>query len=479
MKYKEYYIKIDRTIRRNTGYYDTPSYIADFIVKEMLALNPNGKYVLEPAVGRECLVIPFMTSGISADGYDIKRYKEVYHCNFCCQNFLQSYIDNPQSLLKRNYDYIILNPPALTHKFLSPEYRQLLRNHFPHCFLNLFACFLSAVLDIAQDNCVIGAIVPDSILFSKSYQIIREKILKECSVTHLILCPEATFRKEGANFSACILIMRKGHRQQERIHVIDRLPSIDNFKSALLNREFNFKSLYDITIKINDRTIISPSLNTELKTIIEESPILSNCFTISGGVSTGDENFFTSVEKREGFSVPYYTNPASSRFLCEPNCWIRDDFLEIGKRRKNFIARNPHLFSREGIVCSATGKRFSACYLPNRGIVRTNASILLPTEDIYWLLAYLNSSFVQFILKGIISRSNLTTIGNVSSIPLPSFGKSEKQKLSSISSQVLSGNLTVNRAITQIEGIIEEFLRLTQETRIIIRHFCSDITHLV
>lgn len=37
--------------RREVGYYSTPSFIADYITKEMLAINPNGTEVLDPAVG--------------------------------------------------------------------------------------------------------------------------------------------------------------------------------------------------------------------------------------------------------------------------------------------------------------------------------------------------------------------------------------------------------------------------------------------
>ena len=42
--------------KRESGYYSTPEFIADYITKELIALNPTGRKVLDPATGNEELL---------------------------------------------------------------------------------------------------------------------------------------------------------------------------------------------------------------------------------------------------------------------------------------------------------------------------------------------------------------------------------------------------------------------------------------
>ena len=471
---------IDREERRTLGYYSTPSFIADFLAEEMFKLNPTGKRVLDPAVGQEELLSIFQEQEISTEGYDIKRYKRDYRCKFYHEDFLRLCIKNRDSLMRKEYDFIILNPPYINYKNIgSLEFKRFLNENFPKSYSNLFADFLTATIEIAKDGCIIGAVLPDSILYSKTYNPLRLKILEQCAITHIILCPESTFRGTSANLSACLLIMKKGKGSSKSIKVLDRLTSSEELKIKLTKRDFEERKLEELIVHNGEDSIISVSITDDIRFLISNSPKLGERFTVSGGVSSGRESEFISVEKKKGYSIPYYTNPASSKFLCEPNCWLRNDFMEVGKRTKGFIARNNHLYNREGIVCSATGKRYSACYLPKEGIVRTNASIFPPSKDLYWLLAYLNSSLVTYILKGILTRSNITTIGNVASIPIPDFPDHIKHSLSILTLSVVSGNLTTEDAIKEIDRVLEKHLILDDCTQKRIHQFCADITHLV
>ena len=470
--------QIDKTLRRKIGYYSTPSFMAEFMVSEMMKLNPKGKKALDPAVGDEVLLIPFQKEDIETVGYDINRYKEEYKCKFHTKDFIKAFIENEDILKNNSFDYIILNPPAVSQKLIKHEIDiKNLQKFFPEAYQNFFAVFLSACIDIAKEGCIIGALVPDSLLYAKGYHTLRQKILKNCSISHIILCPEDTFRKTGANLSACILILQKTSALRD-IFVLDRPPTTLSFQKLIKENRWIVKSLYEITLNDEWGNIISPILNSQLKDFMETTPKIGELYKVVGGVSTGNESIFISPERKKGFTYPYFTN-SCFKFISEPNSWLRDDFMEFGKARKNFIPRHPEFYNKEGIVCSATGKRFSASYLPFDGIVRTNASIFPPDEDIWWLLAYLNSSFVTFIVKGIISRGNLTTIGNVFSIPLPDFPEKIKENLSQIAKQAVSGNRPEKDVLSQIDSLIETHLKLSRDTISQIHHFCSDLTHLV
>ena len=108
-----------------------------------------------------------------------------------------------------------------------------------------------------------------------------------------------------------------------------------------------------------------------------------------------------------------------------------------------------------------------------------NATVWPKIDDHYWLLAYLNSSLVTYLLKGIIARSHITTIGNVSSLPIIPLSDSDKQSLGRIAKRVINGTLAPEEAVVKIDRIIYRGLSIPAWIRHKIANFCGDIVHLV
>lgn len=98
--------------RREAGYYSTPDFVADYLSEQMLALNPNGKRVLDPAVGREELLTIFRQPLFEVDGYDVIRHQDQFtQCYFINDDFIGTYIHHRKELEDRRYDFIVMNPP--------------------------------------------------------------------------------------------------------------------------------------------------------------------------------------------------------------------------------------------------------------------------------------------------------------------------------------------------------------------------------
>ena len=49
--------------KREVGYYSTPDFVAKYLTDEMLRINSHGKFVLDPAVGKEELLAYFYSAG--------------------------------------------------------------------------------------------------------------------------------------------------------------------------------------------------------------------------------------------------------------------------------------------------------------------------------------------------------------------------------------------------------------------------------
>lgn len=467
--------------KRDVGYYSTPDFMAQYIYEEMVKLNPAGSSVLDPAVGRGELLKSFIDSGKIVHGYDIIDYpNRLNGFIFHHEDFLARYISHKENLRRQAYDYIIMNPPYNSHEhtYIATN-KILLQSYFKTGATNMYALFMQAVIEIAKEGCIIGTIVPQSILFTRAYDKLRDKLLQLCDICQIILCPTNLFRHNGANVDTCILILRKGKNNGNLIRIANRSANIATFKSLLKQHNLIVCSLADIYQRINNKSAIFVlDCPPDLIKIFTNYPRLDEIFMCGGGVSTGNNKLFTSFEKREGFEVPYYPN-VNARFLATPESFLCNDYMEQYRGTRKFIVRHPDKLECDGIVCSGIGKSFRAAYLSKEGVTGVNAAIWAPKEDVLWLISYLNSSLVAYLLKGIIARSHITTIGNVSSLPILNLTDCEKKTLGRISKQVINGKLAPEDAIAKIDRIVYRNINLSRGTRKMIRQFCADIIHLV
>lgn len=468
--------------RRETGYFSTPNFIAEFMSQELLRLNPDGHDVLDPCVGREELLLPFYRGGKMCVGYDLLQLKDEYRGEFYQKDFIRTFISNKEILTEHKYDYIVLNPPYNCHECdYIVKNKSVLKKHFNIGVYNMAALFLSAVIDIAQNGCLIGVIVPDAILTARAYEKLRKKILDDCTIIELVLCPDDLFHSQVANVSTCIMILKKGQdgNAHDKIMISDRAASSEIFSNLLKERALLEVKKTDIVFGSPESWRFVISKSSKILKLIESYPRLDSIYKCGGGISTGRDKEYTRKYSEGGFTVPFLTNPASARFAALPNKYLCNNFLERSKSEKGFIIRNREYLKKEGIAFSSIGKHFSAVYLPADTVTGVNAAAWPPAEDIYWLLAYMNSSFITYVAKAVFDRGNMTTIGCVRSLPVIAFDEAEKIILSEISQEVLSGGLSITDAIDKIDRIVFNSMNLDKDMGREVRRFCSDLTHNV
>ena len=186
--------------RRVSGYYSTPKFIAQFLFEELFAINPAGASVFDPCVGREELLEPFIEAGVSAQGFDNRRYLQQYGCAFSELDFLDFY----RQQLARNikalpFDFFVANPPYNCHETdYVRENKIWLRKTFADVGVaNMYSMFIAAMIDLAKDGALIGLLSFDSFLTAGLHCELRKKILATCQIHTLILCPTDLFLDQG------------------------------------------------------------------------------------------------------------------------------------------------------------------------------------------------------------------------------------------------------------------------------------------
>lgn len=479
--------------KRKIGYYSTPDFICDYIARKVIKINNKGKSVFDPCCGREEMLFPFNNLNIKTYGMDIIRYKEKYDCSFENRDFIDFYFNYINKNSKKlNYDYYVLNPPYNCHEvgYIRDNKKNLKRIFNDIGINNMYSMFISAIIDLAKKGAVIGIITNDSFLTSKSYTKFREKIFKTCTIHEITMCPTDLFLEEGADVRTSILILQKGTDFQGNIIVNNRCSNKEELIKLLSperdSQDFNKKYLIrDIILsgkEDNNEFVIDCPM--EIKALFNNNR-LSEKFKCITGISTGNDKLYLSKERKEPYTVAFYKNPGKDRFHTNKIMYINKDFMDISKEVPNFIVRNKDLVYKSGIICSSMGVHFTASRLPKDSTFGVNSCIICNDEDMFWLLAYLNSTLVTYLVRGVLIRSNMITSGYVSRIPLLNFDNETKDKLSRLGKIAYEmakkeieekiDYIDIRDILFEIDNIINNYGDLNKETVLYINKFKADL----
>lgn len=465
--------------RREVGYYSTPDFVARYLTEEMLRINPNGGKVLDPATGKEELLRYFNEAGKTIDSFDIIDHGIHNYSNFKCADFLEFYIDRLQCLPMEcnEYDYIIANPPYNCHEVsYIKDNKKRLSQAFSVGAYNMYSMFLSAMIGIAKEGCLIGVIISDSFLTATLHAKLREQIFSLCSIHQLLLCPNNLFWSQSADVRTCLLVLQKGKKYQGDIMVMNRPNDTEEFIENLTNRNFKISNLDEIRLgkdtAVNQFVI---DLDADIIRLFKEQSSLGTTYKCVTCISTGNDEKYLSKDKKDGYNVPFYKNPAKRKFKTEPDAYIIDHYMEESLKVKDFMVRNKTLLRNEGIACSSMGLPFSAVYKPQDAVTGVNATIFPGKDNIYWLISYLNSSLVTYFVRGVLIRSNMVTSGYVSRIPMVEFSENERNQLEEVAKDVISGILSEKRAIEIIDIIVFNAARISKTSENKVREFVENL----
>ncbi|MBU2571399.1 MAG: N-6 DNA methylase [Gammaproteobacteria bacterium] len=487
-KYKEVFTD-QGTDRRATGYYSTPIQVATYIYKRLTEINPLGIKVVDTCIGMEELSSPFLDYGFNVTGIDITDHVSNKRSTFIKDDFISIYelfknpdLFNVRKLSFTDSDFWIANPPYNCHEV---SYIQSNKAHLKKVFNdvgvhNMYSMFMSAMIDMAKTGAVIGLITLDSFLTSKAHKELREKILDNCIIHDILLCPTDIFLNQGADVRTCILIIQKGKlATQPLVKLLNRPSSKYEFYRKIDSLDIPEMPLSDILLnnQIDNHEFLI-GVPGVIKQLFSCSRV-GEKFKCITGISTGNDKKYLSKEITDQHSVPFYKNPGSKKFYCEPDGYLIDDFLEVNKVVKNFMVRNVPLLFKEGITCSSMGVEFSACYLPPNSTYGVNPNIICDEKDIWWLLSYLNSNIAKYIVRGVLIRTNMVTSGYISRLPIPDFKPHQKDTLTLLAKKAYElaqlNTIKTCVVINEINENIYEYLNIPPAVQIELNEFCKDI----
>ena len=472
--------------RRDSGYYSTPDPVAGFFKRKLLSLNPDPNLIYDPCVGNGELLAPFRHSGARLYGYDIIDICPDKFFDFEQRDFLLSAVDmldgssTPGGIA--DADMIVANPPYNCHEH---EYLRKHKHRLALCFgrnaaLNLYSLFVHAIIRVAKPGCLIGLITFDSFLTARGHESLRRFIRAECRIHSLLLCPADLFRKQGADVRTSILILQKGHQGTNRIEVAGRPETSTQFERILRADTFPTYAPEKVFLSSpKDRSEFIIEVPDAVRALFS-APRLGERFPCKTGISTGNDKTYLSPIRQKGFTVPFYKNPGNRRFFACPDAYLRDDYRDVAESRQNFIIRNKPYIGLPGITCSSMGVAFGAAILPGDSAFGVNANIFPTEEDRWWLLGFLNSSLCNYLVRGVLLRSNMITAGYVARIPVPDIPAAVQNVLSRIAREAYEVRpepqaQAAQVFIQRIDELIFDVCRIPEEDRTGVREFCANI----
>lgn len=477
-------LQVEKMDRRELGYYYTPDLVARYLTERLCMIHPDGRTVLDPCVGKEELIAYFLSNGYAVDGIDIFQHQEIYNCQFNQMNFIDMYREQQEPL---HYDYYIANPPYNCHEV---DYIQKNKKELKTLFAdvgvhNMYSMFISALIDVAKEGSVLGFITYDSFFTAKTHQNLRRKILETCTIHEITMCPTDLFHEQSADVRTSIIILQKGTSYQKGVYAKNRPISTATFTEQLqqqltefTNGEVDTHTLDELILKDEkDYAEWIIDCPVEVKKLFQYDR-LGDQFNCVTGISTGKDSLYLSKEKRAPFTIPFYKNPGSHRFYAPVQLYLHEDFLEYDRLIPTFNVRNKQLLYQSGITCSSMGVAFTASRLPKNAAYGVNANIICEDEDVWWLLAYLNSELVTYFVRGILNRSNMVTSGYVARVPLLPFTKEQKIQLRKLAVQAYEcakKQCPYEEQLKEINAIIYHTASFSNETMQQIKEFNKNL----
>lgn len=469
--------------RRASGYYSTPSFLAQYIADRLTEINPTGTTALDPCVGQGEMARPLIDKGVEVTGYDVLDFSLPPAIRFRQLDFLQAYESHRARAdgdIDLPYDFYIANPPYNCHEvqYIRDNKHRLGRVFGQIGCHNMCSMFIAAMIDCAKQGATLGIVTLDSFLTSRVHEGLRRRILDTCSLQELLLCPTDLFLDQGADVRTCILVLRKGKGHQKNVRVLNRPPNRTALQESLAGKLESCDLQTVVLQDESDRAEFTVGVPSEIRRLFS-LPRLSSRFRCVTGISTGNDKRFLSAEAKPGFSVPFYKNPGSKKFFAEPNCYLADDFLRHSRSVPNFMVRNRDVLFSPGITCSSMGVAFSACYRPANSTFGVNANLILDPSETWWMLAYLNSRLVTYLVRGVLIRTNMVTSGYVARLPVPEFSTSVRHQLAAIAREAFRMQPTVETAegyLTECDAIIESALGISPAVSQLLSDFKQNLT---
>ena len=347
-----------------------------------------------------------------------------------------------QKIMTDRYDVVITNPPYMGNSRMNPKLKEYTDKNYPEVKSDLFSVFIKKTYSLTKTKGLTALVTPYVWWFIKSYEELRNFVLKNTKIDSLIQLEYNAF--EGACIPVGTFILRKETSKNYRTECIklSDFKGIENQPIKTLEAIENPKCgwRYKADQKEFEKIPGSPIaywVSDKIREIFEKNQKLGDIGEAKQGLATADNDRFLRLWNeincnKIGFGMKNSEEAVESRKKWFPynkggdkRKWYGNQEYLVNwenngyeiKNFKNSVVRNPGYYFKESIswgLITSAGSSFR--YFPNGFIYDVGGMSYFPNKDIYNYLGILNTKIYSELTKIINPTINLQ-IGDVISLP--------------------------------------------------------------
>jgi len=325
--------------------------------------------------------------------------------------------------MTRKYTAVVANPPYMGQKNMNAELKAYVNTHYPISKADLFAVFMESSLAQATKPGYVGMINQHSWMFLSSYEKLREELLKKHSIVSMLhLGPRAFEELSGEVVQSTAFVLQNGGGASSgTYHRLVDDSNIHKKESSFLAKNSVFENIPQTNFAKIPGSPIAYWISGEFRKIfdaekISSKRVLSNA--IQPGATSEFVRYFwennllstTWVQLSSGGrSRRWYGNLEKTIQYSSGSCPLRD--------HPKTTLRSEKYFGNKAITWTRVGASIPTFRFLEQGVLTTDAGpVVYIHERDFWLLGFLNSKIVRYILN-LLNPTMNTQIGNVGDLP--------------------------------------------------------------
>ncbi|MEI7186537.1 BREX-1 system adenine-specific DNA-methyltransferase PglX [Dickeya dianthicola] len=346
-------------------------------------------------------------------------------------------------MLAQRYDVVVANPPYMGTKGMNSELKEFAKNNFPDSKSDLFAIFMQHAFSLLKKNGFNAQVNMQSWMFLSIFESFREWLLDNKTLITMAHLGSRAFSQISGEIVQTTSWIIKNYHISNYQPVFFRLTegNEEQKKKDLFAQKKRFDNATQNDFKKIPSTPIAYWLPHSVSNIFHDNPSIGNEIPVRGGMTTADNDRFVRFWQEINISklterkwIPYNKGGEYRKWYGN-KYWVVfwDNNGKAIKETGKASVRSEEFYFKKmiGWTDISSHSQLGVRYYPDGFIFDASGPSLFPQneEDLFFILAYIISSPVAFIVNALNPTLHVQA-GNIASLPLLDVHKKEIASLS-------------------------------------------------